>query len=53
MRYKVKWASYKEITWEPTENLKNTGKKVQEYYKKASLAIKSEKPKTGSLAKGD
>ena len=38
MWYKVKWISYKEITWEPVENLKNVNKKVKEYYKKVNQA---------------
>ena len=35
MQYKVKQIGYKETTWELKENLKNTIKKVKEYYKKA------------------
>ena len=38
MWYKVKWIGYKETTQEPAENLKNTDKKVKEYYKKVNQA---------------
>ena len=34
MWYKVKQTGYKETTQELEENLKNTKKKVKEYYKK-------------------
>ena len=43
LQYKVKWAGYIETTQEPKDNLKNAIKKVEEYYKKASQAIKRKK----------
>ena len=38
--YKVKWIGYNETTWEPKGNLKNTIKKVEEYYKKVNQVKK-------------
>ena len=38
--YKIKWAGYIKIIWKPKDNLKNTIKKVKEYYKKTSQAVK-------------
>jgi len=41
--YKVKWVGYIKTTWEPKDNLKNTIKKVEEYYKKTSQAVEKRK----------
>ncbi len=38
IQYKVKWTGYKETIQELEENLKNTKKKVKEYYKKVGQA---------------
>ena len=42
--YKVKWIGYKKITQELEENLKNTIKKVKNYYKRVGQVVKK---KTG------
>ena len=41
--YRVKWVGYQDTTQEPKDNLKNTIKKVEEYYKKTSQAVKKRK----------
>jgi len=38
--YKIKWVKYQNTTWEPKDNLKNSIKKVEKYYKKASQVVK-------------
>ena len=40
LQYKVKQVGYKETTQELEENLRNTKKKVKEYYKRVSQGVK-------------
>ena len=53
--YEVKWAGYTKTTQEPKDNLKNTIKKVEKYYKKASQAVERKKSqgKTNQLKTTD
>ena len=46
--YEVKWKNYKEHTWEPTRNLKNSEKLVKHYNKSKNISTEDKQRKRKS-----